>query len=240
VHRWGRLQESVSEDPWLNGAYSNAFVKGFQGDGDGIAYTKAGACCKHFRAYSLEGGVKSDGPTPTRHNFDAEVSARELAETYMPPFHACVAAAPEQVMCSCAATADRTRDPHCSTRTPTAASYQRHRPPAVPSRRQLGERRARVPRRRRAERLAARPAGLRGAGGERLRRHRGRVEEPQVLRERVAGRGAGHPRRLRPRLRRVVRGADSPSSRVPFAKREHLPRVAGTRPTTCAPRWTPG
>ena len=34
--RWGRIQESVSEDPWLNGAYSSAFVKGFQGAGDGV------------------------------------------------------------------------------------------------------------------------------------------------------------------------------------------------------------
>ena len=81
--RWGRLQESVSEDPWLNGAYSSSFVKGLQGDGDGIKYTKIAACCKHFYAYSLEG---SDGFS--RHNFDALVTKRDLAETYLPPFAA--------------------------------------------------------------------------------------------------------------------------------------------------------
>ena len=93
--RWGRFQESVSEDPWLNGAYSFHFVQGLQGEGDGVKYVKIAACCKHFYAYSLE---DSDGFT--RHNFNAAVTARDLAETYLPPFAACVAAKPEQVMCS--------------------------------------------------------------------------------------------------------------------------------------------
>jgi beta-glucosidase-like glycosyl hydrolase len=93
--RWGRMQESVSEDPWLNGAYSSHFVRGLQGEGDGVKYVKIAACCKHFYAYSLE---DSDGYT--RHNFNAAVSPRDLAETYLPPFAACVAAQPEQVMCS--------------------------------------------------------------------------------------------------------------------------------------------
>lgn len=47
------------------------------------------------RTDSLE---NSDGYT--RHNYSAIVSRRELAETFLPPFEACVAAAPEQVMCS--------------------------------------------------------------------------------------------------------------------------------------------
>eukprot|EP00750_Incisomonas_marina_P002966 INCI12791.2.p1 GENE.INCI12791.2~~INCI12791.2.p1 ORF type:complete len:714 (-),score=113.51 INCI12791.2:1394-3535(-) len=94
--RWGRFQESVSEDPFLNGAYSSHFVTAFQGTNDGVSnFTKAAACCKHFYAYSLEG---ADGFT--RHTFDANVTKRDLAETYLPAFHACVAAAPEQVMCS--------------------------------------------------------------------------------------------------------------------------------------------
>eukprot|EP00041_Stephanoeca_diplocostata_P002713 m.29340 g.29340 ORF g.29340 m.29340 type:complete len:940 (+) comp13702_c0_seq1:79-2898(+) len=93
--RWGRFQESVSEDPWLNGAYAAAFVRGFQGSGDGVSYVKTAACCKHFFAYSLE---NSDGYT--RHNFNANVSAQDMMETYGPPFAMCVAAQPEQIMCS--------------------------------------------------------------------------------------------------------------------------------------------
>jgi len=93
--RWGRTQESVSEDPFLNGAYASAFVRGFQGADDGVNYVKAAACCKHFYAYSLEG---SDGFT--RHNFNAKVSMRDLHETFLPAFAACVAAMPEQIMCS--------------------------------------------------------------------------------------------------------------------------------------------
>jgi beta-glucosidase-like glycosyl hydrolase len=51
---------------------------------------------QHFYAYSLE---TSDNFS--RHDFDANVSAREISETYMVPFRACVAANVQQVMCSC-------------------------------------------------------------------------------------------------------------------------------------------
>jgi len=70
-------------------------VRGFQATDDGVNFTKVAACCKHFYAYSFEG---ADGFN--RHNFDAIVSERDLAETYMPGFQACLAAQPEQVMCS--------------------------------------------------------------------------------------------------------------------------------------------
>eukprot|EP00755_Sulcionema_specki_P014599 Sspe_Gene.57144::Locus_31375_Transcript_1_1_Confidence_1.000_Length_2333::g.57144::m.57144 len=93
--RWGRFQESVSECPWLNGAYAARFVAGMQGEGDGVPYLKLAATCKHFYAYSLE---NADGFT--RHNFNAIVSRRDLAETYMVPFKACLEAKVAQVMCS--------------------------------------------------------------------------------------------------------------------------------------------
>merc|ERR1719440_903597 len=66
-----------------------------QGAEDESKYVKIAACCKHFYAYSLE---DSDGFT--RHTFDANVSMRDLAETYLPAFKACAAAGAEQVMCS--------------------------------------------------------------------------------------------------------------------------------------------
>jgi|EP01043_Picozoa_sp_COSAG02_P033554 hypothetical protein len=61
--RWGRTQESVSECPWLNGAYASAFVRGFQGAGDGIDTVKAAACCKHFYACTAGSPLPPCSPT---------------------------------------------------------------------------------------------------------------------------------------------------------------------------------
>ena len=56
---------------------------------------KVGATCKHFAGYSLEqcGGI-------LRFEFDAKISARDLQETYLPAFRACVDAEVSSVMCS--------------------------------------------------------------------------------------------------------------------------------------------
>lgn len=43
---------------------------------------KAAACAKHFAVHS--------GPEALRHEFDAEVSEKDLRETYLPAFQACV------------------------------------------------------------------------------------------------------------------------------------------------------
>ena len=52
-----------------------AMVHGMQQDGD---YLKVAACAKHFAVHS--------GPEAVRHTFDAEVSAKDLEETYLPLF----------------------------------------------------------------------------------------------------------------------------------------------------------
>ena len=98
--RWGRFQESISEDPWLLGAYSSSFLRTFQAaDASGTPATISS--CKHLVAYSLEGGDKSDD-NYTRHSFNAVVSAQDLSESYLPAFHQCVTKGkPGQVMCSC-------------------------------------------------------------------------------------------------------------------------------------------
>jgi len=48
--RWGRIAESLGEDPYLASVLGKAMVKGFQGknlsDSDSIA-----ACARHFAAY---------------------------------------------------------------------------------------------------------------------------------------------------------------------------------------------
>jgi len=73
--RWGRGQETFGEDPWLTSELGGAFVSGLQGDGPRI---KAAACAKHFAVHS--------GPESIRHEFNAEVSQKDLWETYLPAF----------------------------------------------------------------------------------------------------------------------------------------------------------
>lgn len=93
--RWGRFQESVSEDPHLNGVYSSTLVKAFQGDDPKHLAT---ACtCKHFIGYSLEGGDAAGGFS--RHNFDAKISEQDMQESYLPSFRQCVKEGkPAQIM----------------------------------------------------------------------------------------------------------------------------------------------
>jgi beta-glucosidase len=78
--RWGRGQETYGEDPYLTASMAVAFVKGLQGDDP--RYLKAIATPKHFAVHS---GREAD-----RHRFDAVVSQRDLRETYLPAFWACV------------------------------------------------------------------------------------------------------------------------------------------------------
>ena len=75
--RWGRGMETYGEDPYLTGQLGMAVVRGLQGDPD-APVLKAHACAKHFAVHS--------GPEWNRHSFDAEVSDRDLRETYLPAF----------------------------------------------------------------------------------------------------------------------------------------------------------
>ena len=77
--RWGRGQETYGEDPYLTSKLGVAFVKGLQGNGK---YLKIAACAKHFAVHS--------GPECLRHEFNAIVSKKDLYETYLPAFEACV------------------------------------------------------------------------------------------------------------------------------------------------------
>ena len=77
--RWGRGHETYGEDPYLTARLGVAFVRGLQGKGKTL---KAAACAKHFAVHS--------GPEALRHEFDAQVSERDLRETYLPAFEALV------------------------------------------------------------------------------------------------------------------------------------------------------
>ncbi|MFW5802564.1 MAG: glycoside hydrolase family 3 N-terminal domain-containing protein [Verrucomicrobiota bacterium] len=78
--RWGRGQETYGEDPYLTARLGVAFVRGLQGD-DPVR-RKVDATAKHFAVHS--------GPESQRHSFNAEVNQRDLYETYLPAFKACV------------------------------------------------------------------------------------------------------------------------------------------------------
>lgn len=80
--RWGRGHETYGEDPYLTGELGCAFIRGLQGEGDGVPYLKLAACAKHFAVHS--------GPENERHSFDARVSEKDLRETYLPAFERCV------------------------------------------------------------------------------------------------------------------------------------------------------
>ena len=84
--RWGRNVEGYGEDPFTNGRFAAACVRGMQAGGE------TAACPKHFVGYSAcEGG---------RDYSYTEFSARALREWYLPPFAAAAKAGALTVMSS--------------------------------------------------------------------------------------------------------------------------------------------
>jgi len=89
--RWGRGMETYGEDPFLTGQMAVAFIHGLQGDD--AHYFKTIATAKHFAVHS--------GPEPSRHQFDARPSARDLNQTYLPAFRAAIVEGKaDSVMCA--------------------------------------------------------------------------------------------------------------------------------------------
>ncbi|MBO4614496.1 MAG: glycoside hydrolase family 3 C-terminal domain-containing protein [Bacteroidales bacterium] len=89
--RWGRGMETYGEDPFLTAKMGAACVGGLQhGSNDGSL--TAAACLKHFAVHS--------GPEGTRHQFDANISQRDLWTTYLPAFEYIISKSDvKQVMC---------------------------------------------------------------------------------------------------------------------------------------------
>ena len=89
--RWGRGQETYGEDPFLTATLGAQFVEGIQGNDP--FYLKADATPKHFVAHS--------GPEEGRDSFNTKASAHDLADTYLPAFHALITTAnAAAMMCS--------------------------------------------------------------------------------------------------------------------------------------------
>ena len=77
--RWGRGHETYGEDPYLTARLGKAYVWGLQGRGGTM---KAAACAKHLAVHS--------GPEALRHRFNAEATPKDMEETYLPAFEACI------------------------------------------------------------------------------------------------------------------------------------------------------
>lgn len=77
--RWGRIVEGAGADPYLGSRMAVAQVQGYQGTDLSDATTML-ATAKHFGAYGAPLGGRDYGT--------AEISERELQQTYLPPFYA--------------------------------------------------------------------------------------------------------------------------------------------------------
>ncbi|MCR5041501.1 MAG: glycoside hydrolase family 3 C-terminal domain-containing protein, partial [Clostridia bacterium] len=78
--RWGRGQETYGEDPYLTSRLAVEFIRNLQNNG--APHMMAAACAKHFAVHS--------GPELLRHVFDAPADPKDMNETYLPAFEACV------------------------------------------------------------------------------------------------------------------------------------------------------
>ncbi|NJD33127.1 MAG: glycosyl hydrolase, partial [Gammaproteobacteria bacterium] len=89
--RWGRIAESLGEDPCLASRLGAAMVEGFQGDDLSVPGAIA-ACAKHFAGY----GAAESG----RDYATTNIPENELRNTYFPPFRAAVNAGVATLMTS--------------------------------------------------------------------------------------------------------------------------------------------
>src|ERR1039457_2444504 len=77
--RWGRVEETYGEDPYLVSRMGIAAVRGFQGDASFGDKRRVIATLKHFAAHGEPEGGANCAP--------ANVSLRVLRETFLYPFH---------------------------------------------------------------------------------------------------------------------------------------------------------
>ncbi len=70
-YRWGRVEETIGEDPYVVGTIGTAYVKGLQSAG-------IGATLKHFVGYSASRAARNHAPVP--------MGRRELEDVMLPSF----------------------------------------------------------------------------------------------------------------------------------------------------------
>ena len=74
-YRWGRVEETIGEDPYLVATLGAGYVRGLQSAG-------VLATLKHFAGYSAARGARNHGP--------ASMGRRELIDVILPPFETAV------------------------------------------------------------------------------------------------------------------------------------------------------
>ncbi|GAA1584969.1 glycoside hydrolase family 3 N-terminal domain-containing protein [Kribbella sancticallisti] len=77
-YRWGRVEESIGEDPYLVAMLGSAYVRGLQGAG-------VIATLKHFAGYSASRAARNHGPV--------SMGRRELLDVILPTFETAIATA---------------------------------------------------------------------------------------------------------------------------------------------------
>ena len=82
-YRWGRVEETIGEDPYLVAMLGSAYVRGLEGAG-------IIATLKHFAGYSASRGARNHGPVG--------MGRRELLDMILPSFETAVAAGARSVM----------------------------------------------------------------------------------------------------------------------------------------------
>jgi len=80
--RWGRVEETYGEDPFLNTQLGIASVKGFQGDATFKDKKRVIATLKHFAAHGQPESGQNCAPV--------NISERVLRETFLQPFKDCL------------------------------------------------------------------------------------------------------------------------------------------------------
>ncbi len=80
--RWGRIEETFGEDPYLVSQLGIAAIEGYQGDTLPLGDGKVFATLKHFTGHGQPESGTNVGP--------AEISERTLRENFFPPFEEAV------------------------------------------------------------------------------------------------------------------------------------------------------
>jgi beta-glucosidase len=80
--RWGRVEETYGEDPYLVSRIGIAAVKGFQGEGPEIDREHMIATLKHMTGHGQPESGMNVGP--------ANYSERVIREVFLPPFKECI------------------------------------------------------------------------------------------------------------------------------------------------------